>query len=255
VQAIGGIMGTTGEADRPPVKAGPPITDFATAFLACFGILVAARAREKSGFGQKVGVNLLDTSVAMLANFVTPYLRSRQPVRPVGGGHPQMVPYQSFATRDGQWLVVACLTEQFWRNLCRALGRAELTDDARFATNAQRLLHRGELNAILDDTFVSDDASRWEQLLIEHDVPVARVNRLESVLEDPQVVHNGMITSLRHPRYGDIGIVDNPIKLSETPARPRGFPPGVGEHTDEVLAQLGLSGSQIAELRTRGVVR
>ena len=110
-------MGTTGEPGRPPVKVGPPVTDFATAYLACFGVMAALRVKERSGTGQKVSVSLLDTAVSMLANFVTPYLKSHVPVRPVGGGHPQMVPYQAFATKDG-WIVIACLTEQFWVRLC-----------------------------------------------------------------------------------------------------------------------------------------
>ncbi|MGE0796777.1 MAG: CaiB/BaiF CoA transferase family protein [Lautropia sp.] len=255
VQAIGGLMGTTGEPGRPPVKIGPPMTDFATSFLACFGILAALRARQASGVGQKVSVNLLDTAVAMLANFVTPYLKTLVPVRPVGGGHPQMVPYQSFLAADGEWVVVACLTEQFWLNLCRAIGRAELADDPRFARNSERVMHRAEISRILEDVFRTRSSAEWERRLIRYDVPVARINRFEAVLQDPQVIHNEMITELNHPRYGKIPVVGNPVDLSATPGRARGFPPGIGEHTDEVLREIGLSPEEISLLRKKGSIR
>ncbi|MGE0585576.1 MAG: CaiB/BaiF CoA transferase family protein [Flavobacteriaceae bacterium] len=254
-QAVGGIMGLTGEPGGPPVKVGPPITDFATSFLACFGILAALRSRDMTGQGQRVSVNLLDTSIAMLANFVTPYLKSNVPVRPVGGGHPQMVPYQTFLTRDGARIVVACLTETFWRNLCVALGREELSIEDGFKTNSARLVNRDRLIGILDGIFVERDASEWEEILNRHDVPVAKVNRLEDAIEDAQTIHNGMITTLRHPRYGDIPVVNNPVHLDGTPPHPRRYPPGIGENTDEVLGELGLSEDDIHHLRVRGIIR
>ena len=253
VQALGGIMGTTGEPGGPPVKVGPPVTDFATSYLACFGILAALRVKERTGAGQKVAVNLLDTAVSMLANFVTPYLKSLVPVRPVGGGHPQMVPYETYAAADG-YLIVACLNERFWLNLCRAMDRADLAVDPRFVTNADRLAHRAELTGILESSFGTRTVAEWEKILIGNEVPVARINRLEDVLQDPQVVHNGMLTTLDHPRYGEIPVVNNPIRLSETPGRPGRHAPGIGEHTDEVLAEAGLTTEQVAFLRARGVI-
>ena len=254
VQAVGGFMGTTGEPGRPPVKVGPPVTDFATAYLACFGVLAALRVKERSGNGQKVSVSLLDTAVSMLANFVTPYLKSHVPVRPVGGGHPQMVPYQAFATKDG-WIVIACLTEQFWVRLCAAIDRPELTEDPRFSSNGKRLAHRAELEEILNAVFAGRVASEWETVLIASGVPVAHINLLEDVLKDPQVIHNQMLTALEHPRYGSVPVVNNPVHLSASPARPRGYPPGIGEQTDQILSEAGLSPDAIARLRAAGIVR
>ena len=254
VQAVGGLMGTTGEPGRPPVKVGPPVTDFATAYLACFGVLAALRVRDRSGVGQKVSVSLLDTAVSMLANFVTPYLKSLVPVRPAGGGHPQMVPYQAFATLDG-WIIIACLTEQFWARMCSAIDRPDLAEDARFSSNTRRLSHRAELEEILNAVFSRLPASEWEAVLIASGVPVAHINLLEDVLRDPQVLHNQMIISLEHPRYGPVPVVNNPVRLSYSPPRPRGYPPGVGEQTDQILAEAGLSPDAIARLRAAGVVR
>jgi crotonobetainyl-CoA:carnitine CoA-transferase CaiB-like acyl-CoA transferase len=236
------------------VKVGPPVIDFATAYNACFGILAALRVKEASGVGQKISVSLLDTAVGMVANFVTGYIKSGVPIRPAGGGHPQIVPYQTFRTNDG-WIVVACLNERFWNNMCSAIGRPELAADARFARNPQRMQHREELTRILDAVFSTRSTVSWEGVLREREVPVAPIHRLEDMLEDPQVVHNGAITVLQHPRHGGIPIVANALKFSATPSQPRRYPPSIGEHTEEVLLQAGYARSAIDELRASGVVR
>lgn len=253
-QARGGMMGLTGEPGRMPVKVGPPIADFAITFLACFAITLALRVRDQTGEGQKVSLNLLDGQVAMLANFATPYFRSGIPFRPVGGGHPQIVPYQVFEARD-RWFVVACLTERFWPPFCRAIDRTDLTDDPRYATNADRVRNRGELIPMLEQLFSSEDAELWLNRMKAEDVPCSPVNRLEEVFEDPQVLNNAMLLELQHPRHGTIKTVNNPVRLSANPAKPRGYPPDLGEHSRQILGELGLSDAEIDMLIAEGIVK
>jgi crotonobetainyl-CoA:carnitine CoA-transferase CaiB-like acyl-CoA transferase len=252
-QALSGVMGLTGEPGRPPVKVGPPIADFVVSFLAGFAILAALRARDRDGIGQKVSLNLLDGQLATLANYVTPYLKTRQPIRPVGGGHPQLVPYQVFEAADG-YFIVACLNDRFWPPLCRAIGRQDLLDDPELRTNVGRVRNRERLVADLAALFATAPAATWVDVLEQGGVPCSEVHRLEDALEDPQIVHNGMVVELEHPRYGRYSVVDNPMRLERTPAVVRRRASDIGEHTVEVLGELGYSAEEVHELQERGVV-
>jgi len=252
-QARGGVMGTTGEPGRTPVKVAPAIGDFLCSYLAMNAILLALRVRDRDGIGQQVSVNLLDGQVSLLANLSVAYHRTGVPFRPMGGAQTNIVPYQVFATADG-WMVVACLIQKFWINLCRATGRSDLIEDPRFATNAERVANRDALVPLLEAMFAEQTTQHWVQLLDVGDVPCSPVNRLEEVFVDPQVVNNGMRLVLQHPRHGEIVTVNNPIHMSHTPARPWGYPPAVGEHTDEVLSELGYDAEAIGVLRADGAV-
>jgi crotonobetainyl-CoA:carnitine CoA-transferase CaiB-like acyl-CoA transferase len=253
-QARGGIMGTTGEPGRTPVKVAPAIADFTAAFLASNGILLALRARDADGAGQEVNVNLLDGQVSLFANLSVAYHRTGVPFRPQGGAQTNIVPYQVFPTADG-WVVIACLTQKFWLNFCKAIDRPDLLNDERFATNPDRVRNRDTLVPMLTELLGEHPTERWIDLFDRHDVPCSPVNRLEDVFRDPQVLHNDMTLTLHHPRHGEVVTVNNPIHLQRTPARPWGYPPDAGEHTDAVLAELGYSAAEIAELHERGVVR
>jgi crotonobetainyl-CoA:carnitine CoA-transferase CaiB-like acyl-CoA transferase len=252
-QARGGVMGTTGEPGRTPVKVAPAIADFLCSYLAMTGILLALRVRDREGTGQQVSVNLLDGQVSLLANLSVAYHRTGVPFRPMGGEQSNIVPYQVFRTEDG-WIVVACLIQKFWLNLCHAIGRAELIDDPRFITNADRVRNRSELVPMLEETFARQPSAHWLGLLEAGDVPCSPVNRLEEVFADPQVVNNGMRLVLKHPEQGEIVTVNNPIHLSSTPSRPWGYPPAIGEHSDAVLAELGYDAETIRALRAAGAV-
>ncbi|GAF47610.1 CaiB/BaiF CoA transferase family protein [Rhodococcus wratislaviensis] len=252
-QARGGTMGTTGEPGRTPVKVAPAIADFLGSYLACNGILLALRVRDRDGIGQKVGVNLLDGQVSLLPNLSVAYHRTGVPFRPQGGAQSNIVPYQVFETSDG-WVVVACLIQKFWVTLCRAVERPDLVEDPRFSTNADRVRNRGELVPVLAALFAEHPTSHWMKILEAGDVPCSPVNALEDVFVDPQVVHNGMTLVLTHPRHGEVVTVNNPIHLGSTPAQPRGYPPDAGEHTDEVLAEYGYDTDQIRTLRAGGAV-
>lgn len=251
-QARGGIMGITGEPGGPPIKVGPPIADWTVSYLACWGIVMALYARLQSGVGQKVSANLLDGMVAMMPNFTAPYFKSGKPVRPQGGGHPQLVPYEIFATSDG-YLVVACLTEKFWTRLCGVIGD-EYAQDERFRTNPLRLANREALERKLTAVFLGKTKAEWSELLRVAGVPFSPVNTFEEIFEDEQVVHNKMLLELEDPVHGTIKTVNNPLTLSATPAQPSRYPPQLGEHTDEVLRELGVTNEAIEELRRDGAI-
>jgi crotonobetainyl-CoA:carnitine CoA-transferase CaiB-like acyl-CoA transferase len=253
VQALSGVMALTGEPDQPPVKTGPSIADFTGAFLVVTAVLAGLRVRDRDGIGQQVSVNLLDGQIAMLANFITPYFLNKEPIRRAGGGHPQVVPYQVFEATGGS-MVVACLNDTFWAPLCRGIGHEELIDDPRFATNPVRAANRAELIPFLEGLFASGTRVEWLARLRSHGVPCAPVNELEDALTQPQVVHNGTLTELNHPVYGNYVVPSNPIKMSATPPRPRGYVPAVGEHTRAILAELGFGPSEIDKFEAAGVV-
>jgi crotonobetainyl-CoA:carnitine CoA-transferase CaiB-like acyl-CoA transferase len=252
-QALGGIMGLTGEPGRAPVKAGVPVADFVGSVHAVLGILLALRVRDRDGFGQKVSINLLDGQVSLLANYVALYCRNGKPIRPVGGGHPQIVPYQVFEASDGPF-IVACLTERFWPPLCEAIGRPELARRTEFATNVARVQHRDELVPMLAAVFATRHRAHWLERLRAQDIPVSPVHRLEDVIAEPQVVHNGMLLDLVHPRHGPVRTVNNPVHLSRTPAQPSRYPPALGEHTEELMAELGFDAAEVARLRGLGAI-
>ncbi len=253
-QALSGVMGMTGEPGRPPVKVGPPIADFVASFLLGFAICAALRARDRDGVGQRIKLNLLDGQVATLGNYITPYLRNRVPLRPMGGGHPQIVPYQVFAASDG-YMIVACLNDRFWPKLCEAVGRPDLLADQRFATNTSRVEHREVLVPVFEELFAARPRAEWLKPLRDAGVPCSEVHHLEQAIEEPQVVHNRMIRELEHPRHGAYGVVDNPIRFERTPARVDRPVADLGEHNDEVLGELDFTAAEIEGLRSTGALR
>ena len=253
VQALSGVLALTGSPDQPPVKTGPSIADFTGAFLMVTAVLAGLRVRDRDGIGQQVSVNLLDGQIAMLANFITPYFLTREPIRRAGGGHPQVVPYQLFEASDG-FMVVACLNDTFWAPLCRGINHSEMIDDPRYATNPVRAANRGELVPFLERLFATETRDVWLSRLRGHGVPCAPVNELEEALSQPQVVHNNALTELTHPVHGAYTVPSNPIKMSESPPRPHGYVPGVGEHTSEVLTELGFDPEEIRAFQAAGVV-
>jgi crotonobetainyl-CoA:carnitine CoA-transferase CaiB-like acyl-CoA transferase len=252
VQAMSGVMGHTGEPGRAPVRLAPSLADLTGALFSVYGILSALRLAENTGEGQHLEVSLLEGQLAMLSNYIPHFLKTGEPSGPVGGAHPQIVPYQVFAARGGH-LVVACLSNDFWRRLCIAIGRPELGADERYRGNADRLRHRDEIVSMLEEVFASDSVEAWCARLDEAGVPNAPIYLLKDVVSHPQTLHMGSIATIEHPVAGEYPVAANPARLSRTPpvmtAAPR-----LGEHTAAVLGELGFSDDQIAGFRESGVI-
>jgi crotonobetainyl-CoA:carnitine CoA-transferase CaiB-like acyl-CoA transferase len=254
LQATGGVMGLTGEsADRPPVKAAPPVADISTGIYAAYAVAAALYERERSGKGQKVEVAMLDAVASLLADVALKSLVWDRDFEPFGSGHPDIVPYQAFKARDG-WFIVACLTNAFWKRLPEAIGHPELLQDARFTAMRDRVKHKAELVEILNGVFAGDDRERWIQRIEAADIPTCKVNTVREVFAMPQVVVNQTLVRVPHPTRGEIPILNCPVKMKGSPSSVTRGAPTLGEHTDEVLECYGVGAAERAALRERGVI-
>jgi crotonobetainyl-CoA:carnitine CoA-transferase CaiB-like acyl-CoA transferase len=258
IQGIGGLMSITGEPDQPtgggPVKVGVAVADVFTGLYATIAILGALAHRDRTGAGQHIDLALLDTQVAVLANQAMNYLVTGVAPRRLGNSHPNIVPYQVFATSDG-YIIVAVGNETQFARMCEVIGRPDLASDERFATNAARVNHRGEIVAILHGIFVTRTMRDWLDALERVGVPCGPINTIADVFADPQVQARGLRLDLPHPAIGTVPSVANPIKYSATPISYRSAPPMLGADTDEVLREMvGVTSAEIARLRKAGIV-
>jgi formyl-CoA transferase len=258
IQGIGGFMSITGERDDlpggGPQKAGVAISDLMTGMYSTIAVMAALTHRDRTGEGQYIDMALLDVQVAMLANMNTNYLASGNPPKRWGNAHPNIVPYQTFATSDGH-IIVAVGNDGQFRKFITAGGRPELGDDARFATNPMRVRHRDILVPMLAEMVQTKTKQEWIDLLEKNGVPCGPINNLDEVFVNPQVEARGMRIDLPHPSGGKVKLVGSPMKLSGTPPQYDMPPPLLGQHTEEVLRDLlGQSDAQIAELKEKGVV-
>ncbi|KVU73291.1 CaiB/BaiF CoA transferase family protein [Burkholderia ubonensis] len=258
IQGIGGFMSITGERDGEPgggpQKAGVAISDLATGLYSTIAVLAALAHRDRTGEGQYIDMALLDVQVALLANMNTNFLASGKPPVRWGNAHPNIVPYQTFQTRDG-WIIVAVGNDGQFRKFVEAGGRPELADDERFATNPARVRHRETLVPILADMVRTLDKNAWIAALEAAGVPCGPINDLEEVFNDEQVVARGMQVELPHPCGANVKLVRNPIRMSATPPDARSAPPLLGAHTDAVLRELlGYDDERIAALKAKQAI-
>ncbi|PAJ82605.1 CaiB/BaiF CoA transferase family protein [Burkholderia ubonensis] len=258
IQGIGGFMSITGERDGEPgggpQKAGVAISDLATGLYSTIAVLAALAHRDRTGEGQYIDMALLDVQVALLANMNTNFLASGQPPVRWGNAHPNIVPYQTFQTRDG-WIIVAVGNDGQFRKFVEAGGRPELADDERFATNPARVRHRDTLVPILADMVRTLDKNAWIAALEAAGVPCGPINDLEEVFDNEQVVARGMQVSLPHPCGADVKLVRNPIRMSATPPDARTAPPLLGAQTEDVLRDmLGYDDVRIAALKAKQAI-
>ena len=258
IQGMGGLMSVTGVPDGEPgagpQRAGVAFADLMTGMYATNALLAALFERTRSGLGQYIDLALLDTQVAALANQTLNYLLSgRAPVR-VGTAHPNIVPYQAFASSDGHLMLAVGNDGQFARFVALA-GAPELAADERFASNSARVLNRAVLVPRIEELLAARTTREWIALLSPAAVPCGPINDLAAVFAEPQVRHRGMRMDLRHPLSGTVPQVRNPIIFSRTPLEYDRPPPLLGQHTAEVLrAELGLADPEIEALRARGVI-
>jgi crotonobetainyl-CoA:carnitine CoA-transferase CaiB-like acyl-CoA transferase len=257
VQGMGGLMSITGERDDlpggGPQKVGVAVADLFTGMYATVAILAALRHRDATGEGQVVDMALLDTQVAMLANLGANYLVTREAPRRAGNAHQNIVPYQVFEVADGHLILAVGNDGQFER-FCALAGCPELTADARFARNAGRVRHRAVLVPLLAERLKQRTRADWISALEAAKVPCGPINGLDDVFADPQVVERGMTLTMAHPARQRLELVASPMKLSATPVQAHRPPPLLGQHTDEVLHELGVPAAEIAALREHGVI-
>ncbi len=254
IQAWGGLMSITGPAGGEPTKVGVAIVDIVAGLMLGTSIASALYAREKTGQGQRIETSLMEAEVASLINAGSNYLVTGEVPGRWGNAHPNIVPYQSFATADGH-LVVAVANEAIWARFCDGVGRRELAADPRFDTNARRVENRDELLGILGEMFCARPRHEWIDLLNRAGVPCSPVQDIREVFESPQVLETGMLREIDHPTAGKVRMAGLPVKFSGTPASVRLAPPLLGEHNEQVLKEwLELDDQAIVELRSRGTL-
>ena len=258
IQGMGGLMSITGQPDSAPgaepMKVGVAVSDLITGLYTTIAIQAALIHQARTGEGQAIDMALFDCQIAGLANQATNYLVGGMVPGRMGNAHPNIVPYQVFATTDGH-LILGVANDRQFRNFCVAAGRQDLAEDARFATNAGRVGRRETLVALLKPLFASRKTADWITLLEAANVPCGPINRIDQVFADPQAVARKMTVILPHAAVGNINLVASPLRLERTPPEYRDGPPLLGEHTEDVLTQiLGLSLAQIAALRAENIV-
>ena len=254
VQAWGGLMSITGQAEGEPSKVGVAIIDLVAGLMLGKSIAAALFAREKLGVGQKIDTSLLEAEVACLINVGSNYLVEGNIPRRWGNAHPSIVPYQSFKTADG-YLVIGVASEGIWRRFCQAIGRAEWADDSRFEKNSNRVENRSLLIGLLAEMFLSHSTDEWLKLLNSAEVPCAPVQTVDQVFKAPQVLHREMLVQVEHPTAGPVRMAGIPVKFSATPASVRLPPPLLGQHNEEVLESwLGMNNEEISELKRKTVL-
>jgi formyl-CoA transferase len=254
IQAMAGVMSITGQGDGPPTKVGVAISDITAGLFAANAILAALVGRASSGRGQYIDISLMDSTLAWLANVGANYLATGRVPQRLGNAHANIVPYQSFETADRP-VIVAVGNDGQWQRFCKAIDRADLAADARYATNPLRVQNRGALIPNLEAWLKRQPADHWLSLLAGAEVPCGPVNTLDRVFTDPQVQHRQQLLDLTHPTAGPIHLVGPPWKLGDAPALEHRPPPCLGQHTAEVLnAWLGLHAAEVERLAQSGAV-
>jgi crotonobetainyl-CoA:carnitine CoA-transferase CaiB-like acyl-CoA transferase len=246
MQGLGGLMSLTGRADGAPgsgpMKVGVALTDILTGLYATVGILAAVAFRERTGLGQHLDLALLDVQVASLANQASNFLVGGVVPGRLGNAHPNIVPYQDFKTADGHMIVAVGNDSQF-ASLCKALGHAQWATDERFSSNPGRVAHRGVLVAQIEAVTAAGTTAHWLAVMEQAGVPCGPINSIDKVFDDPQVQARGLRVEMAHPLAGQVPLVANPIRMSESPVSYRLAPPLLGADADAIVADwLGPDG-------------
>jgi CoA:oxalate CoA-transferase len=255
IQAMSGIMSVTGEKEGPPLRVGVPITDILTAIYAAYAISLSLFVRERTGKGERIDVSLFDSAVAAMGQWISTYaLLGTLPSR-FGNKYPLIAPYEPFPTKDVP-IVVATGSQQLWESLCKAISRDDLLSDDRFKTNEDRIQpqNRESLSALLSETFSKKGSEEWIHILRKVGIPSGPINTVDKVLNDPHLNMRGTFVDLDHPVLGKIKMTNVVPKLSNTPGKIKSSSPTLGQHTREVLLELGYSNKEIMHFSQKGII-
>jgi formyl-CoA transferase len=253
-QGLSGLMSVTGLPGQGPVRSGAAITDVAAGVYLSFGIVAALHERERSGEGQWVYTSLLEAGLGLMDFQITRWTIEGEDPPQAGNHHPTHAPMGCFATADG-YVNIAGAGGNMMKSFLNAIDASELLDDPRFDTGAKRLEHRDLLNTLIEERVRTNTTEHWVRVLNEVGVPCGPVYTVAEAFADPQVQHLGMAEPVQHPEMGELRLLRNPVTMSRSTRDIEHATPEAGEHTDEVLTELGLSGDEIAGLRQRAVVR
>jgi crotonobetainyl-CoA:carnitine CoA-transferase CaiB-like acyl-CoA transferase len=252
-QGMSGLASVTGWKDTGPVRVGVAIGDSLGGIYAAIGILLALIERQKSGKGQRVESSLLEGLVALLGFQAAKYFGTNKRPERQGNDHAMMSPYGTFRTKDG-CMNIAAGNQAMWERLAKAAGLEHLIDDKRFLTVADRVVNRGELTPLIEEKLAGKTGKQWEDILDEAGVANGPILHVDEVFRDPQVLHQQMLLEMDHPTLGKIKTLGFPSKLSRTPGQLRCPPPLLGQHTEEVLKELGYEPDAIETMRAEGVI-
>ena len=254
VQAESGMISVTGDPGSHGVRAGVSIADLTAGLYAAFGIMTALHARQKTGRGQFLDVSMLEGQLGILSGIIGAYFADGIVPQPLGTAYGMLLPYQTFRTRTRD-IAIGVGSDKLWKTFCPLIGLPDLTDDPRYATNAKRNTNRQSLIAALQDAFLTKTYEEWETILLPAGIPMGAINRINHVVEHPQVAARRTLVECEHPVAGRIKMVGPPVRMSETPGAVRRPAPLVGEHTESVLREmLGMNDEAIARLRQGGAI-
>ena len=238
IQALGGLMSITGEPEGEPMKTGVAVVDLFAGQNAIIAILAALQARTLTGRGQQLDISLFDSQLGWLANVASNYLISGKLPKRHGNAHANIVPYQSFQASDG-WFAIAVGNDKQFARLCEMLGKPEIVMDEKFSTNSGRVQNRTEIIPLLASIFKAASVSEWLAKLDEAEIPCGPIQNFEQVFSMPTVKEREMLVKMEHLTIGELPLVGSPLKMSDTPVEYRLHPPLMGEHTEDVLRELG----------------
>lgn len=256
IQGMSGLMSITGEKDgeigASSQKVGVAVVDLQTGLYSTIAIQAALLSRHQTGKGQHIDMSLLDVQVATLANQSMNYLTSGVAPKRMGNSHPNIVPYQTFKAND-QEFIIACGNDKQFKDLCLAIGQAELLENPKFIRNQDRVKYRDELVPLLAEYFLTKTAKHWVDAIHAVKVPVGVINSIADALAEPQIQHRGMIVNIPHAYNKDFKVIASPMKLSGTPVEYRNAPPCLGEHTQLILSQFKTQ-IELGQLEQQGII-
>ena len=252
-QGLCGLMSVTGNDSDGPMRVGAAVADVAAGFLAAMGVLTALLERETSGQGQWVQSNLLQAGLALLDFQAARYTIAGEVAKQMGNDHPTFMPTSAYKTSDG-YINIAVSGLGMWEKFCASINRPDLLEDEQFQTGPGRSRGRVRLNAEINQTVSTKTTAEWMAILLDDDIPCGPIYSMDQVFADPQVKHLGASAPVHHPELGEINLLNQPVKLSRTPANLKTASPLRGVHTNEILEELGLSQTTIDRFVAEGIV-